>query len=58
MPVSENFVIRELHFSDGYARMSCEDTFEAWALHDHRGVIEAESGINGGASFRILLLMR
>ena len=28
-----NFVIRELHFSNGYARISCEDTFEAWALH-------------------------
>ena len=27
-----NFVVRELRFSEGYARITCDDAFEAWAL--------------------------
>ncbi|MGO9572068.1 MAG: ATP-binding protein [Desulfomonilaceae bacterium] len=27
-----NFIVRELRFSDGYSRILCENTFEAWAL--------------------------
>ncbi|MFH1112967.1 MAG: ATP-binding protein [Pseudomonadota bacterium] len=27
-----NFVVRELGFSEGYARLTCDDAFEAWAL--------------------------
>ncbi len=27
-----NFIVKELRFSEGYARITCDDAFEAWAL--------------------------
>ncbi len=36
-----NFIVRELGFSEGYSRIMCEDTFEAWALLSNGKVFDS-----------------
>ncbi len=40
-----NFVVRELRFSQGYARITCDDAFEAWAL------LRKEKGVDSKVCF-------